>query len=132
MVNTRQSGYIALLSVLIMGAATLAIGLALLASGTDNQRMVLVEQQSTKARGMANACAEEALQVIHGDTAYVGTANLSIATDDCQYIVSSTGASTRVIDTNSTVGNITRKLKVHVTINATSISITSWKEVVDA
>jgi len=127
--NTEQSGYVALMAVLIMGAATLAIGLSLLASGTDNQRMVLVEQQSTRARALVNACTEEALQQIHDNMTYAGTTNLTIETESCQYTVTSTGTSTRTIDANATIGNTTRRLKVYVTISTTSISIISWQEV---
>jgi hypothetical protein len=130
MVKTNaESGYIALLAVLIMGAATLAIGLSLLASGTDSQRMVLIEQHTTRARGLANACMEEALQFIHDTPTYVGTTNVTVGTDTCQYTVTSTGASTRTVDASAVISNITRRVRVYATMTATSISIISWQEV---
>lgn len=124
-----QSGYIALLAVLIVGAASLAIALTLLITGTDSQRSTLVLQQSTQARSLASSCAEEALQVMHDNTSFTGTNNLSLGQGSCTYTVTNTGGSTRTIDTTGTVNSIARKLRLNVTIGASSLSITSWQEV---
>jgi hypothetical protein len=123
-----QSGYIALLGVLIVGAAALAISLVLLTTSTDSQRAVLVAQQSKQARALVVACGQEALQVIHDDTAYTGTDNLSLGQGTCGYTVTSTGASTRTITVTASVMNITRKAQIYVTIGPLNISITSWQE----
>jgi len=128
----QQGGYVALMAVLMIGAAATAIALGLLVGGTDSQRSTLVAQQSAQARSAANACAEEALQVMHDTTSYVGTSNLTLATGACSYTVSSTGASTRIIDTTGTVGDVVRRVKIYVTITSSSLSITSWQEVSDA
>lgn len=127
--NQSQHGYVALLSVLIVGAACLTIGITLLITGADSQRSVLVTQQSTQARNLASACAEEALQQLHDNTSFTGNNNLSLGQGSCGYTVSNTGGNNRTIDSMGTVNGIVRKLKVYVTINATSISITSWQEV---
>lgn len=125
----HQQGYVALLSVLILGAITTAVAVALLTTGTDSQRETLVMQQSAQARSLADACAEEALQQIHDDTDFTGTNNLSFSQGACTYTVANTGATTRTITANATVGNSTRKIAVYVTIASSSISITSWQEV---
>jgi len=122
-------GYIALLAVLIVGAASTAIALTLLLTGVDAQRSGLVQQQTAQARQLANACAEEALQVVHDNTAYTGTANLTLSTGSCSYTVTNTGTSTRTISTSATLNNIVRRVTVYVTIGASNISITSWQEV---
>lgn len=129
MIQQAQQGYIALLAVLIVGAAATAIALTLLMTGTDAQRSTLITQQSTQARQLANACAEEALLVIHDNTAYTGTGNLTLATGSCTYTVTNTGSSTRTISTSATINNVVRRVTVYVTIGASSISITSWQEV---
>lgn len=125
----RQDGYIALLSVVIVGASATAIALTLLVTGTDAQRTNLVTQQSIQARQLASGCAEEALQIIHDSTSYTGTGSLSMSTGSCAYTVASTGASTRTISATSTVGGVVRKVLVYVTINSSSISVTSWQDV---
>lgn len=127
-----QNGYIALITVLIVGAVGIAISMALLINGVDSQRATLVTQQSAQARNLANACAEEALQQIHDSTTFTGTNTLSLGQGTCTYIVTNTGSTTRTIDASGTVGNVVRKNQVYVTIGASSISITSWQEVVTA
>lgn len=128
----NESGYIALIAVLIIGAVSLAATVGVLVSGTDTQRSVLAEQQSAQALGLATSCAEEALQLAHDTTTFTGTGNLTLSTGSCVYTITNTGGQNRVIDTTGTVDNVVRKLKVYVTIGSTSISITSWQEVADA
>lgn len=125
----RESGYIALLAVLIIGAAATAISLALLMTGTDSQRSTLAEQQSKQARSLAIACTEEGLQQIHDNTAFSGTNTLSLGQGSCIYTVTVTGGTTRSLTTSGTVGSIVRKIQTYVTIGSSSISITSWQEV---
>jgi hypothetical protein len=124
-----SDGYIALLSVIIVGAAGMAIGLALLLSGTNSQRSSLVTQQSIQARQLAHGCAEEALQKIHESIGFTGTNSLTLGAGSCNYTITSTGATTRTITTNGMVGGVVRKVAVYATINSSSISITSWQEV---
>lgn len=124
----QQAGYIALLAVLIMGAASLATALALLTTGTDSQRSTLVTQQSVQAQSLASACAEEALQQMHDNTAFTGTNTLTLGQGGCSYTVANPGGSSRTITTTGTVGNVVRKLTISATIGASSISITSWQE----
>ena len=128
-VNIRQTGYVALITVLVVGAASLAIGLALLAAGTDRQRTVLVTQQSALARSITTSCVEDALQQIHDNTSFTGTNNLSIGSNSCSYTVTNLGGTSRQIDATSTIGTIVRKTQVYATIGASSISITSWQEI---
>lgn len=124
-----QQGYVALMSVLVLGAITTAVATTLVLMGADSQRETLVVQQSAQARSLADACAEEALQQIHDNTSFAATDDLFFSPGFCTYTVTSTGANTRTISITSTVGNIVRKITVYVTISASSISITSWQEV---
>ncbi len=125
-----QSGYVALLSVLIVGAVALATATVVLVGGSDSQRESLAEQQNVQARNLATACGEDALQQMHDNTAYTATnVQLTLGQGTCVYTVTNTGGSSRTIDATGTVGNIVRKIKVYVTINATSISVTAWQEV---
>ena len=125
----EEQGYVALIAVLIVGAVSLAVGTALLISGADSQRYTLTVQRSVQARNLANACAEEALQQIHDNTAYTGTANVNLGQGSCSYTVTNPGGATRNIVISATVGNVFRKNQVSATIGSSSISITSWQEV---
>jgi type II secretory pathway component PulK len=126
--SIREDGYIALLTVIIVGAAAMAIALTLLLTGSDAQRSALITQQSIQARQLAHGCAEEALQVIHDSTSYTGTGTLTLGAGSCSYTVSSTGTSTRTVTTTGTVSSVIRKVTAYVTINASSISVSSWQE----
>lgn len=130
--TNAQSGYVALISVLIVGAVSLVATLSILNSGTDAQQSTLTSQQSIQAYGLANACAEEALQTVHDTTSFTGTNSLALSTGSCTYAVTNTGGQNRVIDTTGTVNGVVRKIKVYVTITSTSITITSWQDVADA
>jgi hypothetical protein len=124
-----ESGYIALISVLIIGAVSVTIATALLVTGADAQQENLSRQQSLIAQQAAAGCAEEALQQIHDNTAFTATNTaVTIDTTNCNYTVTNTGSSTRTITTTSTSGNVVRKIQVYVTINASSLSISSWQE----
>lgn len=125
----KEDGYVALLSVLVVGAIATAIGVTLLVLGADSQRETLVTQQSIQARSLADACTEEALQQLHDNASFTGTNSLTLGQGNCNYTVTSTGSSTRTISANSTVGNVVRKVLVYVTMSSSSISITSWQEV---
>ena len=125
----KQNGYIALLTVLIIGAAATAISVTVLLLGADSQRSALVSQQSKQARFLAIACANEALQVIHDTTSYTGTGNLTLGQGSCTYTVASTGASTRTITTTGTVEGVIRKIQASVTVTSSNISVSSWQEI---
>lgn len=130
--NHNENGYVALIAVLVVGAAATAIGLTLLTTAMDQGRAALITQQSAQARDLADACGEEALQQIHTSSGFTGTNSLSQGQGGCNYTVTNTGGNNRVIDTTGTVGTVVRKIKIYVTITSTSISITSWQEVADA
>ena len=129
MVKKYESGYVALLTVLIVGAVATAVGLALLTTGTDAQRATLVQQRSKQARSLAVACTHEALQQVHDNIAFTGTNSLSLGQGSCIYVVTVTAPTTRSIAVSGTVGNVVKKIQVYVTIGTSSISITSWQEV---
>ncbi len=127
-----ESGYVALMAVLIIGATSLAVALTLLSTGTDSQRAALTTQQSIQARALADACGEEALQQIYTSASFTGTSNLSQGQGSCSYTVTNAGGSNRTIDASGTVSGVVRKIKVYVTITSSSISISSWQEIADA
>lgn len=129
MVNSHESGYVALLTVLIVGAAATSIALVLLTSGTNSQRAMLIEKQSKQARALATACTQEALQQIHDNVAYSGTSTLTLGQGGCSYTVTITSGVVRGIVATGTVGGVIKKIQASVTIGASVISITAWQEI---
>lgn len=129
--RTTQGGYVALLTVLVASAVTLAMALALLTGGTNSSRSTQVAQQSAQARNLAHACAEEGLQLIHDNLGFSGSGSLNLGQGSCTYTVSLELPTTRIILATGTVGTVVRKVQVYATINVSSISVTSWQEVAD-
>jgi len=125
----KDSGYIALITVLVVCAVATAVSLVLLVNGNDLQRAGQIDNYATQARGLANACAEEALQQMHDSTSFTGTNSLTLGNGTCTYTVTSTGTSTRTITTSGTVQTVVRKVQVYATIGSSNISVTSWQEV---
>ena len=122
-----QSGYVALLAVLIVGAASLAIASAVLLTATDSQRSTLVSQQSAQARVLATACGEEGLQKLYETPSYTGTTNVPAV--GCSFTVTNTGGNNRTVQASATVGTSIRRISINATIGATNITVSSWQDV---
>lgn len=124
--RTKSGGYVALLAVLVVGAASIAIATALLLTATDSQRSTIIAQQSTQARNLAHACGEEGLQKMYETPSYTGTTAVVIG---CSYTVTDTGGDTRTIEAFATVGTVTRRISMTITVTAPNIVINTWQEV---
>ena len=128
---TRERGYITLLSVLVVGAAGLAITTSLLLFGLGSSRTSFAVEQSAQARALVDACVEEALQQVRDSTPFTGTGTLSLGQGSCDYEVTSGGGQNRPIHASSTVGTIIRKVEVTIDAINPSINTTSWQDVTD-
>ncbi len=124
-----KRGFITLMSILVVAAVGVAITLSLLLLGVSNARMSLVEQQSNQAKGLANACAEEALQQIRDSILFTGSGNLTLGPGNCTYTVTSQGGQNRTITASGTAGTVVRKAKIIINAINPTISVTSWQEV---
>ncbi len=127
----KNSGYIALLSVIIVGAIATAIAVTFTLLGIGLSATSFAQEQSAQARGLTNACLEEGLQQIRTSTVYTGSGNLNIGQGTCSYTVTNLGGSNRLVIASSTVGTIIRKVQTNVTAITPSITTNSWLEVAD-
>ncbi len=126
-----KSGFVLLISVLIIGAVGLSVASTFLLLGVDATRTGLDFIQSKKARALADACAEEALEKIWESTAYSGSGNLTIGSETCMYTVIDLGGSNRQINASGVVSSATRKVKILINQINPSIGVSSWQEVAD-
>ena len=129
--NKRQGGYITLISVLIVGAVGVAVTLSIILLGLGLSRTSFATEQSNQAKGLANACAEEALQQIRDSLSFTGSGNLALGQGACSYIVTSQGGQNRTVTASGTVGTIVRKVTIIINQINPLIIITSWQEVAD-
>ena len=126
-----NKGYIALITVLVVGAVGIAITLSVILLGLGSSRTSFALEQSNQAKALANACTEEALQQIHDSTPFTGTGNLILGQGTCTYTVTNDGGQNRTIIASGTVGTTIRKVKVIINNISPTIQIASWQEVAD-
>ncbi|HNX10943.1 MAG TPA: hypothetical protein PKI61_02280 [bacterium] len=124
-----KPAYILLLSVIILGAVSLAVALTLLLLSISTGRSSSSLEQGTKARYLANACAEEGLQQIRVLKTYTGTTNLVYADGTCFYTVINTGGNTRQIQAAGTVNNHIQRMIINLNGLTPVLTVVSWQEV---
>ena len=126
----KQSGTIALISLLIITAVTLAIGLSLNLLGLDEMRMGFRGSQSSQAFHVAESCLEEALMRLKRDANYTG-GNLSIGNGSCNIIITADG-NQRTITVSGNIDQLIRKIQTTVNVlnNGTTFGneTISWQE----
>ncbi len=127
----RPNGYIALITVLIIGAVGTAAAVSVILLGLGSSRTSFALEQSNQTKALANACAEEALQQIRDSVTFTGTGNLSLGQGTCTYTVTNDGAQNRTITASGTVGTMIRKVKITLDQINPTINLTSWQEVAD-
>lgn len=129
--NKYNSGYVALVSVLVLGAVGVYITISMLLLGLGSSRSSFSSEESSKANAFAHACAEEGLQQIRDNNAYTGTGSLSFALGACEYAVTNTGGENRLVDAWGSSGNTIRRVRGVVNAINPQITMTSWREIAD-
>lgn len=126
----KESGYAVLFIVIIVNAAALVIVTSIMIWGFYFHKTSLAQLKSVQARGLADACAEHALQQIRNDENYTGTQNLNIGEGSCSYIVAGISPN-KIIQTTGLVDDATRKVLISTDQINPIINLSSWQEVAD-
>jgi hypothetical protein len=129
--NKKQQGAIILISIIVVGAIGVAITLSLLLLGVGNSRTSFAFEQSGQAKGLANACAEEALRQIVNLSTFTGSGNFHLGQGSCDYNVTGQGGQNRIVTAEGEIGTIVRKVKVVISAVSPKIILTSWQETAD-
>lgn len=124
----RRSGYVLLLSVLILSAVGTAIATSLILLGMASARTSFALARSAQARSLAYACAEEALQQLRLSSSYAGSGNLSIGPGSCTYSVTDAGSGNRNVTAVGTVGSVVRRMATSVTAYNPYLTLPNWQE----
>ncbi|MBU0540580.1 hypothetical protein KKF59_02530 [Patescibacteria group bacterium] len=127
-----KPGFIALVSILIIDAIALLIGVGLVLRAVGENKISLSSTFKQRAEMAAGACAEHALNQLKETTVYTGNEPLSVGSDNC-YIMTVTGISNsdRTVQTTSTVSGYTSKIKIQITKVNPIMIISSWENVTD-
>jgi hypothetical protein len=131
MKNQTKNGYIALISVIIIGAILLMVVLSTSYIGVTEGMNSLLASNSAEARSLASACAEDALMNLKNDQNYSGNQTITLDNGQCQILAIIVNGGARTIETTGIVNHITKKLKITASQIAPSIIISSWQEVAD-
>lgn len=130
--NSIQKGFIALISVLIIGALVLVISVGLSLRSVTETQISLGEQESHRALALANLCMEAALMKLESVLHYSGNEIIIVNGQSCDIMgVEGSGNLNRTVKTKSTVSGYTKKVKVVVSKVSPVMQITSWEEVGD-
>ena len=128
----KKSGYVVLMTILLLSAIGMAISLFLLSSGVNNAKIIIAKEQGMIARHLADACGEKALDNLRKNINYSGNESISFTEGSCFIrTVLGTGNSNRTIQTTGTKNDIIRKEEIKINTVSPQINITSWKEVSD-
>lgn len=127
--NNNQQGYIALIAVIIIVAATLAISLSLNVLSIGETESGLIKQQSVQAFGIADTCMQEAYLQLERDSGYTG-ASLNVGEGSCAILVTDAGTD-ELITVTATLKDIQRKHESLVTVNGNQVTVQYWKELTE-
>jgi len=128
-----QNGYVALMTVIVVGAISSAIVVSLLTFSIIYNKNSITKNNSQTALSYAESCAEEALRLVRLKT-YSASGSLDIngdTVDDCNYSVTGSAPSLTITSSNIPNSSILSVKKLQIITSAVSprINILSWKEV---
>ena len=119
----NQKGYIALISLLVVVAAALTIGIAVSIGAIEEIQVSFGGSRAATAKVLANTCIEDGLERLRNNWAnYSGS--LSINEDSC-IINTAINGSSAILTATGTVDIYKQKIEVQVDNN---LDITTWQE----
>lgn len=124
-----SNGFIALISILIVGAVGTSIVVSLVFLGIGSSKTALVVEMSNRALVFAENCAEEALLVIRDNNSFVGNESISFTGGSCSYNIENIGGEQRNIVVEGLAESVTRKVEIVVQEIKPKIIIISWEEI---
>ena len=121
-------GFIALITIFIILAILLLLGLSFGLLAISETNMSLEKTKSSQAYFLANLCAEQALMKLKEDINYQGPETINIENGSCQ-ILQIEGQ--WIIKTIGNMQNNIKKMRISVSQINPKIIISSWQEVAD-
>ena len=122
----NQGGMAALLTIIIIAAATLIMAFNASLLGMGELDLGYSSQKGGEAVSVVSSCAEEAMRRLRSDSSYSG-GTLNVGDGSCIINVESSGGD-RTIYATSTVGSYHKKITVEATLSDSNTVINSWQE----
>ncbi len=128
--HSTRSGYILLITILVIGAVASAILSSLMILGISANQVSFSVVQANQSLANAQACAEYGLMKLRQSPSYAGNEFITIGTDQCEILpVGGIGNNNRVICAEGKVGDSVRRLEVVINQVLPQTKIYSWQEV---
>lgn len=126
---TPKKGFAAIVSVLILGAISVSVAVAVLLYTVDNVRNSADFRESTRARVYADTCAEIALENYRQSSAYNGEQVVDFENGSCKISEFAVEGSETVFYTSGNVDGFRRNYRISIESRSPQIQISSWSEV---
>jgi len=123
-----NSGFIALISAIIISAILLIIVTNLSLNGFYSRFNILDSELKERTSSLAEACADTALLKLANDSAYVGGESVTVPGGGTCTIDLTIANNPRTFITRANYNNI-YFTKMKIVVNVTSVLITSWEEI---
>lgn len=127
---SNSDGFIALFSILIIGAFGLLVAVGLASQSFDEAKITIAREGASRARFLAHACAEEALKELKENKNYAGGSALVFPAGSCDILPVIAAGKNRTVRTQSAVAEYVKKVEVKVRVNG-GLKVISWLDVAD-
>ena len=130
----RNSGFIALISVIIISVLLITITAAVSLSGYFARFNVLDSEYKERSIALAEACADTAILRLAQDSGYHGPDTVNVGSDVCTILSVESNGSEFIIKTQAAFPLLTSNSSEHaftnmeVIVQSNDFSILSWKE----
>ncbi len=125
----KNEGFVALISVLIVGAVGVVILTSLVSLGVSSVKSSISIEDGNRALMVADSCVEEALLKIREDNYFIGTEQVNFDEGNCFYIIESNGEEVRTVKIEGRFKNSTKRLLIVINEINPKIVIGHWKQV---
>lgn len=126
----QKNGYIALITVLIVGALALSFAISTAILAIDQGKNSLLIQNSAEADSLARSCAEKALIELKTSVTYGGNETINLGNGQCQILpIEDLGDESRLIKVLSNVNSVVKRQEIQISQINPTITIDYWKDV---
>lgn len=128
--NNRNSGFIAIISVIILSAVILLVSIGVSLRSISAGDSASGGEFSSRALALAEACAEHASLRLANNLSYAGNENIIVeGSDSCTVLpTEGTGNINRVIKAEAMVRGYKRRIRVDIA-QVRPYALVSWREV---
>lgn len=126
--SKNNQGFVAIVLVSVVSAIGLFFALSLFASSGIFLKAVSSFEYGSKARALALACSENALQEIRNNTSISGTYSLTFPSGSCTYVITNSGPTNITIVSTGVLDNNTKIINISIDQTDPQIRVSSWKE----